>query len=414
MKKWICAALCLSMTAVLVSVSAPVCAEGVSAGTGSACGQAYGSGLSGNPAAYGDMGDGREMSVKALAAEASGPSAKPTVSPDPATGEPGDATATPAATATPSVETDKMETATPLPPFTGNKVVNDEAVFLTTENSDGKTCTVTGYNGDTGVTTLYIPAQIGKKTVTLVADGVLAKCPFLKNVVVTGDAEFQGPKVFATVQGIEIWGKTGGKANAYAVANGLSFHALEGPAKVSGKRSSGLKTVTLTWDTVNGAVSYNVYRKQGKGKYVLNANMMAVTLVNEGLKPGATYVYQVHPVFTAPNGDAVEGLASKETSVSLVPSKLKKVRAKGIRGGIQVRWGRDKKVDGYQIYMKVHLKSFKTPFKLVKTNKKNKTTGYRSKMLVRGMKYSYKVRSFKKIKGKKIFGPFVTVTTKAK
>ena len=35
-------------------------------------------------------------------------------------------------------------------------------------------------------------------------------------------------------------------------------------------------------------------------------------------------------------------------------------------------------------------------------------------MLVRGMKYSYRVRAFKTIKGKKIFGPFVMVTAKAK
>ena len=105
---------------------------------------------------------------------------------------------------------------------------------------------------------------------------------------------------------------------------------------------------------------------------------------------------------------------SKEAAIALTPAKVKKLKAKGIRGGIQVRWARNKNVTGYQVFMKVHVKGFKTSFNRVKTIKKNKVTGYRCKMLVRGMKYSYRVRAFKTIKGKKIFGPFVMVTAKAK
>ena len=81
----------------------------------------------------------------------------------------------------------------------------------------------------------------------------------------------------------------------------------------------------------------------------------------------------------------------------LTPAKVKKLKAKGIRGGIQVRWARNKNVTGYQVFMKVHVKGFKTSFNRVKTIKKNKVTGYRCKMLVRGMKYSYRVRAFKRI-----------------
>ena len=119
-------------------------------------------------------------------------------------------------------------------------------------------------------------------------------------------------------------------------------------------------------------------------------------------------------MFATSDGETIEGYASKEISVSMVPAKLKGVRAKGVRGGVQVRWKRNKNVSGYQVFMKVHVKGFKTKFNRVKTINKNKITGYRYKMAVRGMKYSYKVRSFKKIKGKKIFGPYVTVSAKAK
>ena len=139
-----------------------------------------------------------------------------------------------------------------------------------------------------------------------------------------------------------------------------------------------------------------------------------LTYTNEKLAAGATYTYKIRPVFTAADGESIEGVDSKEAAIALTPAKVKKLKAKGIRGGIQVRWARNKNVTGYQVFMKVHVKGFKTSFNRVKTIKKNKVTGYRCKMLVRGMKYSYRVRAFKTIKGKKIFGPFVMVTAKAK
>ncbi len=402
MKKWICAMLCLSMVVGLASVSAEASTEEmtkknrVCADTEQRLDQLYGS-----------------MPQRAAAKPG-----EATAMPEKASATPAASTAIPSIvpTATPSIDTDKTETAVPtqLPAFTGNKVIKDENVFVTTENALNKTCTITGYNGDEGVTTLYIPAQIRKKTVAAVADGVFTKCPYLKNIVVLGDTEFQGASMFSTVTSVEVWGKTGGKANAYASLKGLPFHPLDGPAKVTIKKAAGLKRATVTWDAVNGAVSYHLYRKQGKGQYADAANITAVSYVNEGLKPGAKYTYRIHPVFTAANGDSIEGIGSKEAVVTMNPAKLKKVRAKGIRGGIQVRWGRDKNVNGYQVYMKVHVKGFKTKFNRVKTIKKNKTTGYRCKMLVRGMKYSYKVRSFKKVSGKTVYGPYVTVTAKAK
>lgn len=317
-----------------------------------------------------------------------------------------------AAVETPSLETPAPQQ--PLPAFAGNITVNDEKVFTTTVNSGDKTCVITGYTGNVVATTVYIPETINGNRVTSVSDKVFAACPYLKNVVVEGDVELQGSSLFHSSVKPEIWGKAGSKAASYAAAAGLVFHPLEGPATVSAKKAAGLTKATLTWSAVNGAASYNIYRKRGKEKYALYKNVAALSYVNEKLKAGATYTYKIIPLFTTSDGDTIEGFSSKEMSVTLVPAKLKNVKAKGVRGGIQVSWKRNKNVTGYQVYMKVHVKGFKTKFNRVKTIKKNKVTGYRCKMLVRGMKYSYKVRSFKKVNGKKIYGPFVTVTTRAK
>lgn len=380
MKKWICAILCLSMVAGLAVVDVKASADR-------------------------EQENGRSRTEESRPKPS--PSTPPTAVPD---------------TETPAVDTGATETEKPgqLPPptqppvFTGNKVVNDELVFAIRDNADGKTCTIIGYNGDTSVTTLYIPKEINKKTVTAVEDGVFAKCPFLKNVVVQGNPEFHGAGVFAAGSGVELWGASGSRASVYAAANGFVFHVLDGPSKISAKKTDSLKAATVTWDAVTGADSYTIYRKQGKGKYAVCKNMKEVSFVNNGLKPGAKYTYKVIPVFVAANGDSIEGLASKELAVSMIPAKLKKVKAYGIRGGIQLRWKRNKKASGYQVFMKVHVKGFKTKFNRVKTIKSNKTTGYRCKMLVRNMKYSYRVRPFVKVKGKKVYGPYVTVTTRAK
>ena len=325
----------------------------------------------------------------------------------------GSPSATPSvsASAAPSTTPSAAPTATPVIPSQGKVVIDAEDAFSVTAGSDGKTCTISGCKGNAAVTTLYIPAKIGEKEVTAIAANVFAACPYLKNVVIKNDIDVAAG---AFPAGAEIWAKSGTKAQAYAQANGLVFHPLDSTASLTGKKDTSFTKGTLTWTAVNGAVSYNIYRKKAKGKYSLYKNVTALTFTNEKLEAGATYTYKIRPVFTAADGESIEGADSKETAIALTPAKIKKLKAKGIRGGIQVRWARNKNVTGYQVFMKVHVKGFKTSFNRVKTIKKNKVTGYRCKMLVRGMKYSYRVRAFKTIKGKKIFGPFVTVTAKAK
>lgn len=367
MKKWICAMLCLSMVAGMVSVEANA---SVKIDTNETVTQ--------------------EIQIMNVGVKAASPESA-------------------------SVETSSQETPA-LPPFAGNITVNAESVFTAAVNAAEKKCVITGYTGTAMATTIYIPEKINGNTVVSVLDKVFVGCPYLKNVVVMGDVEFQGGEIFYQTVKPEIWGKSGGMTAAYAAGAGLIFHPMEGPQSVTIKKAASLTKATVSWSAVNGAVSYKLYRKKGKESFAFcgEGAGAVTTFVNSGLKVGAKYVYKVVPVFQTSNGETIEGYSSKETSVSMIPAKLKGVKAKGIRGGIQLRWKRNKNVSGYQVFMKVHVKGFKTNFNRVKTIKKNKINGYRCKMLVRGMKYSYKVRAYKVVKGKKIYGSYVTVSAKAK
>lgn len=69
--------------------------------------------------------------------------------------------------------------------------------------------------------------------------------------------------------------------------------------------------------------------------------------------------------------------------------------------------------------MKSHAKGSKADYKRIKTIGKNKTISFGCKKLVKGTKYSFKIRSFKTItkgknKGKKVYSSFVTISAKAK
>lgn len=86
------------------------------------------------------------------------------------------------------------------------------------------------------------------------------------------------------------------------------------------------------------------------------------------------------------------------------PKKVKglKLKKSGKRN-IKISWKRDKKVTGYQIVMRVGTKG---KYKVIKTITKNKKTTYIKKKLKKKKKYYIKVRAYKKINGKKVYGPY--------
>lgn len=69
----------------------------------------------------------------------------------------------------------------------------------------------------------------------------------------------------------------------------------------------------------------------------------------------------------------------------------------------KIHWKRDSKADGYQIYMYSKLTK---KYVRIKTIKGNKTTYYIKRNLDPDVKYTFKVRAYKKVKGKTVYGYF--------
>lgn len=96
--------------------------------------------------------------------------------------------------------------------------------------------------------------------------------------------------------------------------------------------------------------------------------------------------------------------ASKKVTLTVTPRNGKIRSAKNIKGKkLKLKWSRDKKASGYQIKL-----SRNKSFKKAKTYwiKKNKTTAKTISRLKKGKRYYVKIRAYKKVNGKKIYGSY--------
>lgn len=169
------------------------------------------------------------------------------------------------------------------------------------------------------------------------------------------------------------------------------------------KKETSLKTVTLTWGAVSGANGYYVMRKSGKGVYQTVACVTGTSYKDTSVKAGTKYTYEIRAWYKTPLGILKIGGTQGAKSINLIPGKVTGMKVKKKRGRFIVTWKKTKGATGYQVYTKVYVKGIKMKYTKAKTLKKRK---YKRGMLVKGMKYGFKVRAYKKVNGKKVYGPF--------
>ncbi len=171
----------------------------------------------------------------------------------------------------------------------------------------------------------------------------------------------------------------------------------------------------LKWKKVSGAKGYEIYRatsKDGKFKRIKTiskaSSVTAMLAANTGSKP---YYYKVRAYKMTASGKKVYGSFSSVKTCG--PNKPSGVKAKAYSGKkIKVTWKKTSNASGYEIYRAT---SKNGKYKKVKTITKAKTVSYVNKSLKKGKKYYYKVRAYRKIKGKKVYGSYSSiVSAKAK
>ena len=157
--------------------------------------------------------------------------------------------------------------------------------------------------------------------------------------------------------------------------------------------------VKVTWGAVKGATSYKVSYKANGAKKWTTKTAKGTNLTLTGLKPGKTY--QIKAAAVGAGGTSKDSNIAK--AVTLAKVKGLKVRKNGVK--YTMSWKKVSTAKGYQ--KKVYTSTTKK-WNNIKKGKKLGATKFRTIRFFASKNYKYKVRAYKKVGSKMIYGPWST------
>lgn len=165
-------------------------------------------------------------------------------------------------------------------------------------------------------------------------------------------------------------------------------------------------SIKLTWTKVADAKGYVVVRYNNKTKKYDSLKATSKnSYIDNNLTAGSTYKYKIR-AYKRVGDYNVYGMFSSVVSCVARPVKVNAKIALYASRTVKVSWTKQSDVTGYQIYRK---DSANGSFKLRKTVTSNKTTYFVNSGLTKNRTYYYKVRSYRVVNGKKIYGAYSNV-----
>ena len=161
--------------------------------------------------------------------------------------------------------------------------------------------------------------------------------------------------------------------------------AVSEPCRITASAGKGGK-ITGSRIVGKGAASSTFKATPNKYYYVSG-------LVVDGRNQGMKTAYTFRNIITHHTIRANFKKVATPSKVKAAPGKKKAT----------VKWKKATSINGYQVYRAA---SKKGKYKKVKDITKSKTVKYVNKKLKKGKTYYYKVRAYKKVGGKKVYGPF--------
>ncbi|MBQ3135967.1 MAG: fibronectin type III domain-containing protein [Clostridia bacterium] len=168
-----------------------------------------------------------------------------------------------------------------------------------------------------------------------------------------------------------------------------------------------LNAVKLTWKRVPDATGYRIYLYNSKTKkYEKYADTKKTAINVKKLKSGTKYKFRVK-AYTVSGGKTYYSGDYKFISAVTKPKKVTLKSAVSEKTGeIKLSWKIVSGANGYQVVYSESPK-FKSAVKLLKSGSKEKNTVIEK--LVSGKKYYFKVRAYKSLNGKKVYGPYSVI-----
>lgn len=207
----------------------------------------------------------------------------------------------------------------------------------------------------------------------------------------------------AVVKAMNNRGYTGSKTITYKIR----------PAKAVAKvKNTSYDKQKVTWNKITGATEYRVYRStDGKNykhiKTIKSSSSKRTYSYNRtNLKTGKTYYYKVRAIRKS-GGTTYYGEYSTAVKAETALSKASITSVKNSSSKTAVvKWNEVSGANGYKVYRST---SKNGTYKVVKTVKSGKTISYSNKKLKKGTTYYYKVKAYRTVDGKRVYGASSTV-----
>jgi len=189
------------------------------------------------------------------------------------------------------------------------------------------------------------------------------------------------------------------------------------PKKVASAKASlsraagatkGYDDIKFSWKKSVGAKGYLVYYKAaGASKYTFLKSTTKLSVTKKNLKAGKKYTFKVVPYYKTSSSKTKYYLSGQsKTASTYTLKKVTDVKVTKNGAKVKVKWKNINGATGYQISKSEK----KNKVGKITTYKKAKGT-YKNISATKGKTYYYKVRAYKVVDGKKIFGPWSAVKT---
>ena len=173
------------------------------------------------------------------------------------------------------------------------------------------------------------------------------------------------------------------------------------PSSVTAKLSGDYNNIKVTWKKATGADGYYVYYKKASASSYSTKNRVATTKLTttfKNLNNGVKYTFKVVPYFVS-GSTKYTSIATKTATAATLKKVVQKAPQKASSTKVKVRWN---KVVG-TTYYQVSKATKKSGTNIVV----KKATGTSIKVSAsKGKTYWYKVRAYRIVDGKKIYGPW--------
>jgi len=175
---------------------------------------------------------------------------------------------------------------------------------------------------------------------------------------------------------------------------------------VSKVASAGYNKIKVTWGKISGAQGYQLVRSTSKtGKYTTVAKITAgstISYTDKGRTTGKKYYYKVRPYRMSGKTKVYGSYSAVVDGTARLSKSSITALSNSTAGKMKLTWKQISGAGGYEVYRKTGASG---TYKKVKTIKGAGTLTYTNANLQSGI-YYYKVRAYRTVSGKKLYGAF--------